>query len=152
MVYRGGRGSRLDDECASPFSEDNGGRATSIIEEGAMRWSISFGLDVSVKATSVCVVDDAGKVILEQKVATDPADIIAVLTSLGVSFGRIGIEAARPQSHYRQRKGTRTHHRCVPRPPRYTICRFSQRTFAGARGSERDAPLTAIQPVVDAAV
>ena len=51
------------------------------------------GLDVSVKATSVCVVDDAGKVILEQKAATEPADIIAVLTSLGVPFDRIGIEA-----------------------------------------------------------
>ena len=49
------------------------------------------GLDVSVKTTSVCVVDDAGKVILEQKVPTDPAEIIAILTSLGVSFGRIGI-------------------------------------------------------------
>ena len=51
------------------------------------------GLDVSVKATSVCVVDDAGKVILEQKVPTEPAEIIAVLTSLGVPLGRIGIEA-----------------------------------------------------------
>src|SRR6516164_8243136 len=51
------------------------------------------GLDVSVKATSVRVVDDAGKVILEQKVPTEPAEIIAVLTSLGVTFGRIGIEA-----------------------------------------------------------
>jgi transposase len=51
------------------------------------------GLDVSVKTTSVCVVDDAGKVVLEQRVPTEPADIIAVLTSLGVSFGRIGIEA-----------------------------------------------------------
>ena len=51
------------------------------------------GLDVSVKATSVCVVDDVGKVILEQKVPTDPSEIIAILTSLGVSFGRIGIEA-----------------------------------------------------------
>jgi transposase len=51
------------------------------------------GLDVSVKATSVCVVDDAGKVILEQKVPMDPAGIIAVLTSLGVPFSRIGIEA-----------------------------------------------------------
>ena len=30
------------------------------------------GLDVSVKATSVRVVDDAGKVLLEQKVPTDP--------------------------------------------------------------------------------
>src|SRR5205807_8916865 len=51
------------------------------------------GLDVSVKATSVCVVDDGGKVILEQKVLTEPADIIALLTSLDVSFYRIGIEA-----------------------------------------------------------
>jgi len=51
------------------------------------------GLDVSVKETSVCVVDDAGKAILEQKVPTEPADIIALLTSLGVSYGRIGIEA-----------------------------------------------------------
>ena len=31
------------------------------------------GLDVSVKETSACVVDDAGKVILEQKVPTEPA-------------------------------------------------------------------------------
>ena len=51
------------------------------------------GLDVSVKETSVCVVDDVGKVILEQKVPTEPADIIALLTSLGETYGRIGIEA-----------------------------------------------------------
>jgi len=54
---------------------------------------VHFVLDVSVKTTSVCVIDDAGKMILEQRVPTEPADIIAVLTSLGVSFGRIGIEA-----------------------------------------------------------
>ena len=52
-----------------------------------------MGLDVSVKATSVCVVDDAGKVLLEQKVPTEAADIIALLTSLGVTLSRIGIEA-----------------------------------------------------------
>src|SRR5438105_13647711 len=51
------------------------------------------GLDVSVKETSVCVVDGAGTVILDQKVPTEPADIITLLTSLGVSFCRIGIEA-----------------------------------------------------------
>ena len=51
------------------------------------------GLDVSVKETSVCVVDDAGKVILEQKVLTEPDAIIALLTSLGATYGRIGIEA-----------------------------------------------------------
>ena len=41
------------------------------------------GLDVSVKETSVCVVDDTGKVIWEQKVPTEPAAIIALLSSLG---------------------------------------------------------------------
>jgi transposase len=51
------------------------------------------GLDVSVKETSVCVVDDAGTVISEQKVRSEPADIIAFLTSLGVTYSRIGIEA-----------------------------------------------------------
>src|SRR5260221_4338774 len=51
------------------------------------------GLDVSVKETSVCVVDDAGKVILEQQVPTEPADIIGLLSSLGVTYGRIGVEA-----------------------------------------------------------
>ena len=50
-------------------------------------------LDVSVKETSVCVVDDTGKVIWEQKVPTEPAAIIALLASLGVTYGRIGIEA-----------------------------------------------------------
>src|ERR1700738_548352 len=51
------------------------------------------GLDVSVNETSVCVVDDAGKVILERKVPTEPDAIIALLTSLGATYGRIGIEA-----------------------------------------------------------
>ena len=35
------------------------------------------GLDVSVKETSVYVVDEAGQVILQQQVPTEPADIIA---------------------------------------------------------------------------
>ena len=51
------------------------------------------GLDVLVKETSVCVVNDTGKVILEQKVPTEPAAIIALLSSLGATFGRIGIKA-----------------------------------------------------------
>jgi hypothetical protein len=38
------------------------------------------GLDVSVNETSVCIVDKAGKVIREVKVATEPVAILAVLT------------------------------------------------------------------------
>src|SRR5438046_6445722 len=94
MVYRGGCGSRLDDEYASPsVTMSDRGRFELEHRGRSDKMAHFVGLDVSVKETSVCVVDDAGKVILEQKVPTDPADIIAVLTSLGVSFGRIGIEA-----------------------------------------------------------
>src|SRR6266705_5448192 len=95
MVYRGGCGSGLDDECASPFSDDSGSRsARPRSSRKVSDEMVHFvGLDVSVKETSVCVVDDAGKVILEQKVPTEPADIIALLSSLGVTFCRIGIEA-----------------------------------------------------------
>jgi transposase len=93
MVYRGGCGSRFDDECASPSVTIDRGRR-DLEHRGRSGEMMHFvGLDVSVKATSVCVVDDTGKVISEQKAPTEPADIIAVLISLGVPFGRIGIEA-----------------------------------------------------------
>jgi len=51
------------------------------------------GLDVSVKETAVCVVDDAGKIVCEQKVPTEPGDIVTLLFSIGEDYGRIGIEA-----------------------------------------------------------
>ena len=50
------------------------------------------GLDLSVKETSVCIVDKAGKVIREVKVATKPAEILAVLTEEALAIERIGLE------------------------------------------------------------
>ena len=37
------------------------------------------GLDVSVKKTSVCIVDDTGKIVREVKVASEPEALLAVL-------------------------------------------------------------------------
>jgi transposase len=51
------------------------------------------GLDVSVKETSVCIIDKAGKVIREVKVATEPVAILAVLTEEPLALERIGLEA-----------------------------------------------------------
>lgn len=51
------------------------------------------GLDVSVKETSLCVVDDAGKVVCERKVPSEPDDIAVLLTSIGEEYVRVGIEA-----------------------------------------------------------
>src|SRR6266550_3639291 len=52
------------------------------------------GLDLSVKQTNqVCIVDKAGKVIREVKVATEPMAILAVLTEEALAIERIGLEA-----------------------------------------------------------
>src|SRR5271156_3482896 len=51
------------------------------------------GLDVSVKATSVCIVDDTGKIVGEVKVASEPEALLAVLANPAYHFKRIGLEA-----------------------------------------------------------
>src|SRR5262245_16524138 len=51
------------------------------------------GLDVSVKETSICVVDDAGKIVREAKVASEPEALLCVLENLAYHFKRIGLEA-----------------------------------------------------------
>src|SRR6266568_6675515 len=103
------------------------------------------GLDVSVKETSVCVVDDADKVILEQKVPTEPANIIALLTSLGATFGRIGIEAG-PLSQWLVNALTAAclpvicvetrHMKALRNPPRGTVLMLSSSAdhFSDLRG------------------
>src|SRR5450432_2196741 len=51
------------------------------------------GLDVSVKETSVCVVDDTGRITKEVKVASEPDALLAVLTNPTCHLKRIGLEA-----------------------------------------------------------
>src|SRR6476619_1385739 len=51
------------------------------------------GLDVSVKETSVCVVDDTGKIIREVKVASEPGTLLAVLKNPVYHVKRVGLEA-----------------------------------------------------------
>ena len=51
------------------------------------------GLDVSVKETSICIVDDAGKIVREVKVASEPEASLAVLKNPAYHFKRIGLEA-----------------------------------------------------------
>ena len=51
------------------------------------------GLDVSVKDTSVCIVDDTGKIAREVKVASEPDALLTVLRNPGYRFKRIGLEA-----------------------------------------------------------
>jgi transposase len=51
------------------------------------------GIDVSLEASSVCVIDANGKIFRESKVASEPEALIAWFGSLRVSLMRIGLEA-----------------------------------------------------------
>jgi transposase len=51
------------------------------------------GLDVSVKETSVCIVDDTGRIVREVKVASEPEALLSVLKNPAYHFKRIGLEA-----------------------------------------------------------
>jgi transposase len=51
------------------------------------------GLDVSVKETSICIVDDTGRIVREVKTASEPEALLQVLTNPAYHFKRIGLEA-----------------------------------------------------------
>jgi transposase len=51
------------------------------------------GLDVSVNETSVCIVDETGRIVREVKVASEPDALLAVLKNAAYRFRRIGLEA-----------------------------------------------------------
>jgi len=61
------------------------------------------GLDVSVKETSVCIVDDAGKMVREARVASEPEALLQALTNTIYRCKRVGLEAG-PLSIIRQWK------------------------------------------------
>ena len=51
------------------------------------------GIDVSLEASSVCVIDASGNIVREAKVASEPEALIAWFGSLGLALTRIGLEA-----------------------------------------------------------
>src|SRR5277367_1980131 len=51
------------------------------------------GLDVSVKETSICVVDDTGRIVREVRVASEPEALLQVLGNPIYRFKRVGLEA-----------------------------------------------------------
>ena len=51
------------------------------------------GIDVSLEASSVCVVDASGKIVREEKVLSEPEALIAWFKALPFALARIGLEA-----------------------------------------------------------
>jgi transposase len=51
------------------------------------------GLDVSLKETAICIVDDGGKIVFERMVSTDPQVIAKCLRKHGPRLERFGLES-----------------------------------------------------------
>src|SRR3712207_752525 len=51
------------------------------------------GIDVSLELSSVCVVDAAGRIVREAKVASEPEALIAWFRGLGFGLARVGLVA-----------------------------------------------------------
>lgn len=52
-----------------------------------------YGIDVSLEASSVCVVDSSGKIVREAKVLSEPENLIGWFKELGFELTRTGLEA-----------------------------------------------------------
>ena len=51
------------------------------------------GLDVSLRSTNICVVDEQGELAAEGKTDAEVADIVAFLDGLDFEISRVGLEA-----------------------------------------------------------
>jgi transposase len=51
------------------------------------------GIDMSLELSSVCVVDERGKIVGEAKVASEPEALVCFFKELGFPVNRIGLEA-----------------------------------------------------------
>jgi hypothetical protein len=92
------------------------------------------GLDVSVKETSVCIVDDTGKIVRETRVASEPEALLQVLTNTIYRFKRVGLEAGRDRA-------------CTLKDPlpRSFIDLSALRASAFSRGQDQSEPLPGIK-------
>ena len=51
------------------------------------------GLDVSLEETAICIVDDAGRIVREARVASEPEALVAFFRACGMGMERVGLEA-----------------------------------------------------------
>lgn len=50
-------------------------------------------LDVSLRSTHACVIDEAGEIVAEAKMDSEAADIVALLDELEIEITKVSLEA-----------------------------------------------------------
>ena len=60
---------------------------------------VYVGLDVSLSSTTVCVLDEKGKVATEAQIASTPEALVSFMAKLGQEIAAIGLEDG-PLSHW----------------------------------------------------
>src|ERR1700712_3548221 len=70
------------------------------------------GIDVSLELSSLCVLDAAGQIVREAKVASEPEALIGFLTGLALPLARIGLEAGPLSQCCTRRSLRRVSRRC----------------------------------------
>ena len=53
----------------------------------------SVGIDVSLETSSICIVDQSGRVVRELTAETEPEALAMALLDTGLAFARVGLEA-----------------------------------------------------------
>ena len=76
-----GAALQADGETRSVVTASSIGRRSAALDPFA-------GLDVSVKETSICIVDDTGRIVREVKVASEPEALLAVLKNSAANWTR----------------------------------------------------------------
>jgi transposase len=51
------------------------------------------GLDVSLEETAICIVDDVGRIVREQRAASEPEALLDFFKACGMTMERVGLEA-----------------------------------------------------------
>src|SRR5262245_59263609 len=78
----------------SPDRSSNSARRAPMTKSAVNKAANTYaGLDVSLKETAICVVDDGGKIVFERSVATDPQVIAKHLAKHAPGLERFGLES-----------------------------------------------------------
>jgi hypothetical protein len=62
-------------------------------QQGSTPMAHFAGLDVSVRVTSLCIVDESGRVVREARVPSEPAALVDALKGHAATLRRVGLEA-----------------------------------------------------------